>query len=132
MLHKYFIGILMNNACLISVYLCVFIMQLKRELKVQLEEQEGFFRTKLNYLADKIHKYYDDRLKQEIEYFEKQLQDQHDKDNSIVLKLKRRINQLLKTDPVDRLTITEFMNHNWVKVSQDFMLGLDRRLGLLV
>ncbi|XP_071488856.1 uncharacterized protein [Diadema antillarum] len=68
------------------------------EFKSQLGEQENFFRAKLNQLADKIHKYYDDRLKQEIEYFEKQLHDLHDRDAEIIFKLKKRINQLLKTE----------------------------------
>ncbi|XP_041476815.1 protein phosphatase 1 regulatory subunit 12A-like [Lytechinus variegatus] len=82
---------------------CVNVLQkheqkLQQHFKTQLSEQESFFRTKLNLLADKIHKYYDDRLKQEIEYFEQQLQEQHDKDAEIILKLKSRIDHLLKTE----------------------------------
>ena len=37
--------------------------------------------------------------------------------DQVSMEAKDLINQLLKTEPADRLTITEFMNHNWVKVS---------------
>lgn len=30
---------------------------------------------------------------------------------------KQLIRQLLKTDPTERMTITEFMNHSWINVS---------------
>lgn len=73
-------------------------VQSQHHFKQQLSEQESYFRTKLNLIADKIHKYYDERLKQEIEYFEQQLQEQHDNDVEIISKLKSRIDHLLKTE----------------------------------
>ncbi|RLV82425.1 hypothetical protein DV515_00016661 [Chloebia gouldiae] len=40
--------------------------------------------------------------------------------------VKQLIRNLLKTDPTQRMTITEFMNHPWIMVSRDSELGWDQ------
>lgn len=48
------------------------------------------------------------------------------------LPVKQLIRNLLKTDPTQRMTITEFMNHPWIMVSAGLMGqrdGLGRRMG---
>lgn len=45
-----------------------------------------------------------------------------------ILPVKQLIRNLLKTDPTQRMTITEFMNHPWIMVSAG-LIGMGMRMG---
>ena len=51
-------------------------------------------KSKMKRVEEKIRTYFEDKLKQEISYFEKQLQDQHEEDLSTIIKLQHEVARL--------------------------------------
>ncbi|XP_038049064.1 ankyrin repeat, PH and SEC7 domain containing protein secG-like [Patiria miniata] len=59
----------------------------------QIDEMK-MFKSKMRRVEEKIRGYFEEKLKEEISYFEKQLQDQHEEDMSAIIKLQQEVSRL--------------------------------------
>ncbi|XP_071791692.1 uncharacterized protein [Asterias amurensis] len=59
-----------------------------------LVDESKILKSKMKRAEDKIRTFFEDKLKEEIGYFEKQLQDQHEEDATLILKLQTEVSRL--------------------------------------
>ncbi|XP_022112021.1 ankyrin repeat and KH domain-containing protein 1-like [Acanthaster planci] len=59
----------------------------------QVDEMK-ILKSKMKRIEEKIRGYFEDKLKEEIHYFEKQLEDQHEEDMSTIIKLQQEVSRL--------------------------------------